>query len=240
MQTYSNPYGEYGKTSVALNFMQHLPFIDNLWFGEGFNTGPSVSKEHWLVEQSGVLFGMFSEMLAGPNLWKGMLFLETGRAPAVNMAPLYAVWDDNHLGEMSICGWWNSSESGCQATTSDPETVPLTVYHCDDCGERGGGGKGRRGGGGPAALFAIASFAPGGVSNVTISADWARLGFRTNGNGSSSSANDDDGAGAESSVELQAPAIAGFQAARTFAIDEAIPVTAAQGWLLVAVQRQQQ
>ena len=49
------------------------------------------------VVLSGVLFGMFSEMLAGPNLWKGMLFLETGRAPAVNMAPLYKVWDDHHL-----------------------------------------------------------------------------------------------------------------------------------------------
>jgi hypothetical protein len=218
MQTYSNPYGEYGRTSVALNFMQHLPFIDNLWFGEGFNTGPSVSKEHWLVEQSGVLFGMFSEMLAGPNLWKGMLFLETGRAPAMNMAPLYKVWDDNHLEEMSICGWWNSSDSGCQATTSDTETVPLTVYHCDDCGD----------GGGPAALFAIASFATSGVTNVTISADWARLGFRANGSIV-------DSAGR---VELVAPAIAGFQVARRFALGEPIPVAAAQGWLLAVGQQQ--
>lgn len=213
MQTFENPYGEYGRTSVALNYMQHLPFIDNLWFGEGFNTGPGVSKEHWLVEQSGVLFGMFSEMLAGPNLWKGMLFLETGRAPAVNMAPLYKVWDDHHLERMSICGWWNSSDSGCQATTSDTETVPLTVYHCEDCG---GGGK-------PAALFAIASFAQSGVTNVTISADWARLGFQANGVGL---------------VELQAPAIAGFQVARTFALSEPIPVVADQGWLLVVHHQQ--
>ena len=31
MQTFSNPYGEYGNVSVALNSMAHLPFIDNLW-----------------------------------------------------------------------------------------------------------------------------------------------------------------------------------------------------------------
>ena len=71
MQTFHNPYGEYGNISVALSFMAHIPFIDNLWFGEGFDLGPSVSKEHWLIEQSGVLWGQFSEMLAGPNLWKG-------------------------------------------------------------------------------------------------------------------------------------------------------------------------
>jgi hypothetical protein len=31
MQTFHNNYGEYGNTSVALAFMAHLPFIDNLW-----------------------------------------------------------------------------------------------------------------------------------------------------------------------------------------------------------------
>ena len=98
--------------------MQHLPFIDNLWFGEGFNLSPSATKEHWFVEQSGIPFGSFSEMLSGPNLWKGMLFLETGRAPAVNMKALYAAWDANNLAEMQICGWWNTSAVGCPAKTS--------------------------------------------------------------------------------------------------------------------------
>ena len=180
-------------------------------FGEGFDTGPSVSKEHWLVEQSGVVFGMFSEMLNGPNLWKGMLFLETGRAPAVNMKPLYAVWDANNLAEMEICGWWNTTEAGCfGAATSEPEAVPLTVYRCAHCSATKSNG--------PAALLAIASFAMG-PTNVTVTADWTALGFEPG------------------KVELQAPAIAGFQVARTFEIGQAILVAEAQGWLLVVAEK---
>ena len=206
MQTYSNPYGEYGNTSVALNYMQHLPYIDTLWFGEGFNTGPSVSKEHWLVEQSGVLFGMFSEMLAGPNLWKGALFGETGRAPAVNMKPLYAMWDSVNLPSMTICGWWNTTKPvACHAHTSDKERVPLTTYSCPDCSASHG----------PAAVFAIASFATTPV-NVSIVANWTALGFDID------------------SVRLHAPEIENFQPSFVFNIDDRISLSPSQqGWMLV-------
>ena len=40
----------------------HFPYIDSLWFGENFN--PDASPEEWLVEMSGVLFGLHSEQLA--------------------------------------------------------------------------------------------------------------------------------------------------------------------------------
>ena len=209
MQTFHNPYGEYGNISVALNFMAHIPFIDNLWFGEGFDLGPSMTKEHWLIEQSGVLFGQFSEMLAGPNLWKGMLFGETGRAPAVNMKPLYQLWDAVHIEEMELCGWWNTSVAGCPAHTSDAELVPLTSYYCSRCGSDGR----------PTAMFAIASFATTAV-NVSLSIDWARLGIL------------------EAASVLSAPAVAGFQEARIFEPDEAVTVVPSQGWLLVVVNKE--
>lgn len=97
MQTFQNQYAQYGNISVALNFMQHLPYLDNLWFGEGFNYGPSASKEHWLVEQSGLLFGVFAEMLGSGQPWKGMLFGETARAPMVNNKALYSVRLQNYI-----------------------------------------------------------------------------------------------------------------------------------------------
>ena len=42
MQTCSGPhcalsgYAHYGNASAALRFMQHMPYLDSLWFGEGF------------------------------------------------------------------------------------------------------------------------------------------------------------------------------------------------------------
>jgi hypothetical protein len=188
--------------------MAHFPFIDTLWLGEGFDLGPAVSKEHWLIEQSGILWGQFSEMLAGPNPYKGMLFGETGRAPLVNMKALYELWDMVHIDDMCICGWWNTSALGCPAHTSDTERVPLTTYHCPRCGQSGG----------PAALLSLASFAPVKL-NVSLNINWPRLGFD-----------------ASESV-LTAPAVAGLQPLRTFQLDEAIPVAPSQGWLLVVTAK---
>ena len=137
-----------------------------------------------------------------------MLFGETGRAPAVNMKPLYELWDRVHIEEMTICGWWNTSMLGCPAHTSDMELVPLTTYHCDTCGESGG----------PAAMFSVASFATN-IVNVTLIIDWERLGLNS------------------SESVLTAPAVAGFQASRVFEPGAAVPVVPSQGWLLVVMKQ---
>lgn len=184
--------------------MQHLPFIDNLWFGENFNVGPSVTKEHWLIEQSGMLWGQFSETLSGGWIpHKGMLFGETGRAPAANMIGMYAFWDAVNISEMEMCGWWNTTAQGCPARTTNSGVVPLTSYWCGSCGA---GGK-------PAAVLAMASFAHLPV-NVSLEVDWARMGF------------------AAATVKLSAPAISGVQANVTIAVGQEIAVPAQLGWLI--------
>ena len=42
-------------------YMEHLPYIDRIWIGEGrdYNTPP----DYWLVEISGIPFGVMGEML---------------------------------------------------------------------------------------------------------------------------------------------------------------------------------
>ena len=42
--------------------MLQLPYLDRLWIGEGFNCD-RVSWDYWLVEMSGLPFGLMSEML---------------------------------------------------------------------------------------------------------------------------------------------------------------------------------
>ena len=75
-------------------YMELLPYLDRLWLGEGFNAS-AVSAEFWLVEMSGLPFGVMSEMLDGANPWRGMVFGETARLGwAGDPRGLWKVWDE--------------------------------------------------------------------------------------------------------------------------------------------------
>ena len=49
--------------SAANKYMEHFPYINSLWFGEcyDYNEPP----DYWLVEISGIPFGLYGEMLEG-------------------------------------------------------------------------------------------------------------------------------------------------------------------------------
>ena len=69
-----------GFASSANLYLEHFPFIDRLWFGEGFDYDSP--PDYWLVEMSGIPFGLMGEMLeGGGNPWRGMLFGMTNRLP---------------------------------------------------------------------------------------------------------------------------------------------------------------
>jgi hypothetical protein len=75
-------------------YMEILPYLDRLWLGEGFDAS-AVSPDFWLVEMSGLPFGLMSEMLDGANPWRGMVFGETARLPwSGNPRGLWTVWDE--------------------------------------------------------------------------------------------------------------------------------------------------
>ncbi len=60
----NNFHEQYGLSNCANQYMEHFPYIDSLWFGEGFeynNEGP----DYWLVEISGIPFGLMGEMMHG-------------------------------------------------------------------------------------------------------------------------------------------------------------------------------
>ena len=82
-----------GFASSANLYLEHFPFIDRLWFGEYFdyNSPP----DYWLVEMSGIPFGLMGEMLeGGGNPWRGMLFGMTNRLPwSGDPRPHLARWD---------------------------------------------------------------------------------------------------------------------------------------------------
>jgi hypothetical protein len=90
-------------------YMEHLPYIDRLWLGEGFN--PELPADFWLIEMSGLPFGLSSDLLEHPNPWRGMLFGMTDRAlyTGPSPTPIWNLWGSFGIESAEMIGWWNDA-----------------------------------------------------------------------------------------------------------------------------------
>jgi hypothetical protein len=176
----------------ANQYLEFFPYVDRLWFGEGFNYNDP--PDYWLTEISGIPYGLMGEMLQdGGNRWRGMLYGMTARMPwCGDPRSIWKLWDDFGIAESRMIGYW---EPTCPVRTDQPKVL-ATAYVRP--------GK---------TLVSLASWADAPV-NCRLTIDWQALGL--------------DGAKAV----LAAPAVEGFQEARTFRTGDAIPVDPARGWLL--------
>ena len=141
----------------ANQYTEFFPYVNRLWFGEGFNYD-AMSPEQWLVEVSGIPFGLMGDMLQdGGNRWRGMLYGMTARLPWPNSdpRPVWKVWDEFGIGEARMMGWW---EMDCPVRTGRAD-VPATAYAKP--------GK---------TLVALASWAPE-KTEVRLQIDWQALGL---------------------------------------------------------------
>ncbi|MBO1266704.1 glycoside hydrolase domain-containing protein [Arthrobacter cavernae] len=112
-----------GFASSANLYMEQLPYVDRLWFGEYFDYD-NTSPEYWLVELSGIPFGLMGEMLeGGGNPWRGMVFGMTGRAPAVDNRPLWQFWADAGLEQAEMIGHWAAD---APVRSSHPQVLATT------------------------------------------------------------------------------------------------------------------
>jgi hypothetical protein len=117
-----------------------------------------MSPEQWLVECSGIPFGLMGDMLQdGGNRWRGMLFGMTARMPWSNSGarPVWKLWDEFGIGEARMIGWW---EPTCPVRTDRPGVL-ATAYVKP--------GK---------TLVALASWAPEKIE-VRLQVDWKALGL---------------------------------------------------------------
>lgn len=113
-----------GFASSANLYLDLLPYLDRLWFGE-YVDYEATDPAYWLVEVSGIPFGLMGEMLEnGGNPWRGMVFGMTGRAPRVDNRPLWQAWDDLDLPTRAMTGWW----AGEKALRTDDPAVLATVF----------------------------------------------------------------------------------------------------------------
>jgi len=115
-----------GFVSSATLYLEHFPYLNRLWFGEYFDYQGSPA-DYWLVEVSGIPFGLMGEMLQdGGNPWRGMVYGMTNRLPWSGNDPsrLWKVWDGFGIGDARMIGYWADD---CPVRTDDPE-VAATVF----------------------------------------------------------------------------------------------------------------
>ena len=87
-------------------YMEQLPYTDRLWLGEYFDYD-NTDTAYWLVEVSGIPFGLMGEMLeGGGNPWRGLVFGMTGRAGAWTTGPCGPSWAEHGLADAPMTGHW--------------------------------------------------------------------------------------------------------------------------------------
>ncbi len=143
------------RISPANIYMEHLPYLSNLWFGEMFDYNRS--PDYWLVEISGIPFGLTSEMLeygGNDNPYRGMLYGMTGRFNA-SKEPMWRFWDEVGIQEAEMIGYW---EPDCPVRTGRDDIL-ATAYRRRD-----------------RTAVSIASWADEAV-DVKLRIDWQGLGL---------------------------------------------------------------
>lgn len=126
-----NHYNEYGKFASSLNvYMEQLPYIDQIWIGEARNY--DTPPDYWLVEISGIPFGLTSQMLnKGGNLWRGMNYGITDRLGwfrSKTPEHMWKFWDAHQIEKKDMIGFWDNTSP---VRTSNGE-VQTTIFKSKD------------------------------------------------------------------------------------------------------------
>ncbi len=154
----ANQYNERdGFANSANLYLEHFPYLDRLWFGEYFDY--DLPPEFWMVEVSGLPYGLMGEMLwEGGNKWRGMLYGMTGRNPGygVDNRPLWNFWDRFGMKDSEMIGYWVSDNP---VKTGKDKTLATIYRH-----------KGRK------TLISLATWEEQDAA-VQLSIDWNALGL---------------------------------------------------------------
>ena len=147
-----------GYVNSANLYLEHFPYINRLWFGEYFDYNSS--PDFWLVEVSGIPFGLMGEMLEkGGNPWRGMIYGMTSRLPwAGDPTAIWKLWDGFGMVGSKMIGYWSPN---CPVKTDNPDVLATAYVK-----------KGK-------ALISLASWSPQPVE-CKVTFDWQSLGLDPN------------------------------------------------------------
>ena len=148
-----------GFANSANLHMEHFPYLDRTWFGKDFDY--SESPDFWLIEVSGIPFGLMGEMLqGGGNIFRGMLYGITSRHSDIsgNAREMWRIWDRFGIQDAKMFGYWAPTNP----IRIDHEKVLVTSYVRKD-----------------KVLIIVASWADDSVS-IQLQYDWEALGLDAN------------------------------------------------------------
>ena len=112
-----------GSNSVINVYLEHMPYVTELWYGESFNYNKP--PDYWLVDISGLPFGVTGEMLDNTgtiNMWRGMIYGITGRIRGREY--IWKLWDDFGIADAEMLGYWDDK---CPVKTGSKDVL-ATVY----------------------------------------------------------------------------------------------------------------
>ena len=112
------------RVSPANSYMEHFAYLSNLWMGEMYDY--DLPPDYWLIEISGIPFGLTSEMLNyenGGNPYRSMVYGMTGRLHP-SAAAMWRFWDAFGIQDSEMLGYWSPK---CPVTTNRAD-VRATVY----------------------------------------------------------------------------------------------------------------
>jgi hypothetical protein len=114
---------------AANQYTGFFPYVDRLWFGEGFDYN-HLGPDEWFVTFSGIPFGLMGEMLqGGGNRYLGMVYGATTRhswSPdkVHSPVPVWKLQQSFGIEDAQMMGYW---EPDCPVKTNHPG-VKATVY----------------------------------------------------------------------------------------------------------------
>ena len=122
MDLHSHRWADAGS---ALQYADFYPYVNKLWFGEMFMYN-EMPPANWLVETSGIPFGLMGDMLeGGGNIWRGMLYGMSERLGwSANRPEIWKLWDNFGIGDSKIVGYWDENS----VVTTSNKDVLATAY----------------------------------------------------------------------------------------------------------------
>jgi hypothetical protein len=143
-------------------YMDLLPYFDLVWIGEGrdYDRMP----DHWLVEVSGIPFGLPGQMLqGGGNPWRGMVYGITNRAGYAGKVggptEIWKFWDQYNFNDKKMIGYWDEKNP----VKSSNDRVKATLYRgAEEC------------------IIALANWGDRD-ERCSLDMDWDQLGFDKSG-----------------------------------------------------------
>ena len=155
-----NHFNQWAGYTNCLNlYMDLLPYFDLVWIGEGrdYDRMP----DHWLIEVSGIPFGLPGQMLQdGGNPWRGMVYGITNRAGwSGDPTEIWKFWDQYHMGDKKMIAYWDEN----MTVKSNNGLVKATLYIGLD-----------------EQIIAVANWSKKDQS-CSLDIDWSKMGYEKSG-----------------------------------------------------------